>query len=158
VGKELEMRERSKPEEAGMDTQLATRIRNSANQIWLAGLGAFVKAQEEGSKLFDSLVQEGEAVQERAKRAADDRIAEARSRASGTWEKLEQVFEDRVERALHSLNVPTRDDIEKLSKRVAELTAVTKKLSAGMTEERAPAQRARPAKAAVRRRSSSKAA
>jgi poly(hydroxyalkanoate) granule-associated protein len=111
------------------ENQLAVRIRESANQIWLAGLGAFAKAQAEGLKMFDSLVAEGEKVQARTKTAADERIAEMRSRATGTWDKLEKVFEDRVERALHSLSVPSRQDIDTLTQRVAELTEITKKLA-----------------------------
>ncbi|HTR13392.1 MAG TPA: phasin family protein [Roseiarcus sp.] len=116
------------------ENQLAARVRESANQIWLAGLGAFAKTQQEGAKMFETLVAEGEKVQERTKAAADERIAEARAKATGTWDKLEQVFEERVARALHSLNVPSRKDIDVLSKRVGELTEVAKKLSGEMEE------------------------
>ncbi len=111
------------------ENQLAVKIRESATQIWLAGLGAFSKAQQEGVKMFEALVAEGEKVQERTRVAADERLAEVREKATGTWDKLEQVFEDRVARALHALNVPSRKDIDVLSKRVHELTAITKKLS-----------------------------
>lgn len=112
------------------DTEsLAVTIRDSANQIWLAGLGAFAKAQSEGNKVFEALVAEGQRMQDETKAAADERIAEARKTAVGAWDKLEKVFEDRVARALHSLNVPTRKDIDTLSKRVAELTAATEKLA-----------------------------
>jgi poly(hydroxyalkanoate) granule-associated protein len=107
----------------------ATQVRESATQIWLAGLGAFSKAQQEGVKVFEALVAEGEKFQERTKTAADERIAEVREKATGTWDKLEKVFEERVARALHTLNVPTRKDIDILSKRVHELTEATKKLS-----------------------------
>jgi poly(hydroxyalkanoate) granule-associated protein len=124
------------------DGELAAAIRDSANNIWLAGLGAFAKAQEEGEKLFDALVKEGETVQTRAKKAADAKVAEVNERASTTWDKLEQVFEDRVARALHSLSVPTKQDIDTLSERVAELTKVVKKLSA-TTKPQAPKTRAR---------------
>lgn len=44
---------------------LAVKIRDSANQIWLAGLGAFSKAQQEGVEMFEALVAEGEKVQSR---------------------------------------------------------------------------------------------
>ena len=111
------------------EMQLAAKIRESANQIWLAGLGAFSKAQKEGVKMFETLVAEGEKVQERTKTEADERLAEGKALATGAWDKLEQVFEDRVARALHSLNVPSRKDIDVLSKRVAELTETAKKLS-----------------------------
>jgi poly(hydroxyalkanoate) granule-associated protein len=124
------------------ENQLAVRIRESANQIWLAGLGAFSKAQQEGVKMFEALVAEGEKVQERTKIAADERLAEVRAKASGTWDKLEQVFEDRVARALNSLSVPSRKDIDVLSQRVAELTEIAKRLS-----EEEPHGRTRRAKA-----------
>jgi len=110
-------------------TQLAVKIRESANQIWLAGLGAFSKAQQEGANMFDALVAEGEKVQERTKGAADERLAEMREKGTETWDKLEKVFEDRVGRALHALNVPSHKDIDVLSKRVHGLTVITKKLS-----------------------------
>lgn len=112
------------------ENQLAVRVRESATQIWLAGLGAFAKAQQEGAKMFEALVAEGEKVQERTKTAADERLAEVRAKASGTWDKLEQVFEDRVARALNSLSVPSRKDIDVLSQRVVELTEIAKRLSA----------------------------
>jgi poly(hydroxyalkanoate) granule-associated protein len=141
------------------DGQLAAAIKDSATQIWLAGLGAFAKAQMEGTKIFDGLIKEGERVQERAKkaaykaqtdsvkffedlvsegekvqhratRAAGNSIAGVRAKATGTWGKLENVFEDRVARALHSLNVPTKKDIDALGRRVSELTVATKKLAA----------------------------
>jgi poly(hydroxyalkanoate) granule-associated protein len=122
--------------EGKTDSELAALIKNSANQIWLAGLGAFAKAQDEGLKAFDALVKEGEAVQERAKKTADEKIADVKAKASGQWDKLEQVFEERVARALHSLNVPTKKDVEALSRRVTELTHEVKKLS---SEGAAPA-------------------
>ena len=52
-----------------------------------------------------------------------------RAKATGTWDKLEQVFEERVARAFHSLSVPSRKDVDVLSQRVAELTEIAKKLS-----------------------------
>ena len=124
------------------ESQLAVKVRKSANQIWLAGLGAFAKAQQEGVKMFETLVAEGERFQERTKTAADERIAEMRTKATGTWDKLEQVFEDRVARALHSLSVPSRKDVDVLSRRVAELTEIAKKLSGDMEEPHTTRRRA----------------
>ncbi len=134
------------------DNQLVNTIRESTNNIWLAGLGAFAKAQEEGGKLFEALVKEGEAVQKRTSRTANEAMTKIKDRATGTWDKLEQVFEDRVARALRSLAVPTKADIDALSKRVAELTAVAEKLSATMEEGRKPARKtAMPKKTPARR-------
>ena len=114
------------------ESDIIAEIRESASQIWLAGLGAFGKAQEEGGKIFEALVKEGEAVQDRAKQVADDKFAEVKDKATGTWDKLEKVFEDRVARALNSLSVPSKHDIDLLGARVHELTLVTKKLAASL--------------------------
>ena len=117
------------------ESHLAQTVKDSAHQIWLAGLGAFAKAQEEGTKVFEALVKEGERLQKRTKHIAEDKITEARKTATGTWDKLESVFEERVARALHSLNVPTKKDIDALSARVHELTTATKKLSGTVQTE-----------------------
>jgi len=133
--------------------QLTQTVKDSAQQIWLAGLGAFAKAQEEGGKVFDALVKEGEAIQKKTRKMADEKFSVVRKtadekfadvrkvadakmaavtgKAAGTWDRLEQVFEDRVARALSSLGVPTKKEIDKLSKRVAELTATVQKLNDG---------------------------
>jgi poly(hydroxyalkanoate) granule-associated protein len=129
---------------ADSDTKLSSTIRESAQQIWLAGLGAFAKAQEEGNKVFDALVREGETIQSKTRRVAEDKVTEMAAKATGTWDKLEQVFENRVAKSLNSLGVPTRADIEALSTRVAELTAEVEKLNAVGTKP-APAAKAKPA-------------
>ena len=79
--------------------------------------------------MFDALVKEGETIQKQTRKVADEKMANVASKAAGTWDRLEQVFEDRVARSLSSLGVPTKKDIDKLSKRVAELTAVVQKLT-----------------------------
>ena len=134
--------------ETGENGQLIAGIRDSANQIWLAGLGAFAKAQKEGTKFFNGLVEEGEEVQKQVKKTASEAYDDVKARASKSWDQLswtqiEKVFEDRVGKVLHTLSVPTRKDLDTLSHRVAELTAVTKKLSETM-EEPGPAHKGRP--------------
>jgi poly(hydroxyalkanoate) granule-associated protein len=126
--------------EGASDGQLATTIRNSAQQIWLAGLGAFAKAQEEGAKVFEALVKEGKTLEGRTRKIAEARVSavsgqwgkaatEATAKAGATWDKLEQVFETRVARALGRLGVPTKRDLEGLAERVEELTASIQKLA-----------------------------
>jgi poly(hydroxyalkanoate) granule-associated protein len=122
------------------DKQLAKTVRDSAQQIWLAGLGAFAKAQAEGSKVFDALVKEGQTIHTKTRKVAESKVTEmtstlgkmatkATNQATGSWDKLEQVFEDRVARALHRIGVPTNKDINNLAKRVEELTASVQKLT-----------------------------
>lgn len=132
------------------DKQLVKTVRDSAQQIWLAGLGAFAKAQAEGSKVFDALVKEGKIINSRTRKVAESKVSEmtntlgkmatkATNQATGSWDKLEQVFEDRVARALNRIGVPTNNDINNLAKRVEELTASVQKLT------RTPAKPARKA-------------
>ncbi|HEY6984967.1 MAG TPA: phasin family protein [Rhodanobacteraceae bacterium] len=115
-------------------------VMDSAQQIWLAGLGAFVKAQQEGGKLFESLVKEGAALDAKTRKFTDARVSAARGnveatlgqvreRSQETWDKLEKVFEDRVSRALGRLGVPGRDEIRTLTSRVEELSREVRKLN-----------------------------
>ncbi len=127
--KELAAEAAEKNQVLAQARDLAVKIRELANQIWLAGLGAFSKAQKGGADMFEALVAEGEKVQERTKGAADERLAEMREKASETWGKVEKVFDDRVGRALHAMNVPTRRDIDVLSRRVHDLATLTKKVA-----------------------------
>lgn len=136
------------------ENQLAAKVRESANQIWLAGLGAFAKAQEEGVKMFEALVAEGEKIQERTKAAADERLAEVREKATGAWDKLEQVFEDRVARALGHLGVYTSSDVKQLTERVNELSESVNALlkAQGVGRGASGAKAAKPRKRRVARK------
>lgn len=124
------------------EMELAATIKDSAQQIWLAGLGAFSKAQDEGNKVFEALVREGESIQKRTRKVAEIKVSEITAKATGTWDKLEQVFEDRVARALHQLGVPTRNDVDVLTKRVAQLSEM---ISAAAPRPKTPPARRRPA-------------
>jgi poly(hydroxyalkanoate) granule-associated protein len=132
------------------DKQLASAVRTSAHQIWQAGLGAFAKAQEEGGRVFNKLVQEGTDLQKRTRSMAEDKVSEVTGtvtkvadgvskQASGSWDKLEQVFEDRVARALSTIGVPTQKDIQALTKRVEQLSKAVAQLSGKQAPAAKPA-------------------
>jgi poly(hydroxyalkanoate) granule-associated protein len=111
-----------------VEAPAVANIRESANRIWLAGLGAFAKTQEEGEKLFQSMVKEGEKVEKHAKQAANARVEEAkgkviefRGKANEQFDRLEELFQERVAQVLHRMGVPTQDDIQELTKRVEAL-------------------------------------
>jgi poly(hydroxyalkanoate) granule-associated protein len=110
------------------------RIKDSAQQIWLAGLGAFAKMQQEGSKAFEALVKDGAGMQKKTQAAAEETLAQAQTRmagfasefgtkAAGQWGKLENIFEERVARALEKLGLPSAADYAALQARVAALEA-----------------------------------
>lgn len=124
--------------------RLATEIRESANHIWLAGLGAFARAQHEGSKLFSSLVKEGQALQDRT----GDSLSDASAKASGLGDKLETMIEERLAKVLHTFGAPTRKDIDGLNDRVAKLTKAVEQLTEGPAPE-GPAKAAKAAKPAA---------
>src|SRR5256886_14003310 len=137
-------------------------VLDSSHQIWLAGLGAFAKAQQGGKQVFDMLVKQGEQLEaktrvaasqtaEAAREAAKAKAKEMQAMAGGTWDKLEQVFEDRVSRALARLGVYTSSDVERLSERVNELSeAVNALLKAQGIRHQPPAATRRAPKRAAR--------
>lgn len=135
---------------------LARAVRSSAQQIWQAGLGAFAKAQQEGGREFTRLVRDGTELQKRARKVEDatDTVARkaerASRRSSGTWGKLEQVFEERVARALAAIDVPARSEIEALNHRVDELERMLAEL--GAAGRKAPARQAAAKKPAAKKR------
>jgi poly(hydroxyalkanoate) granule-associated protein len=167
--KKLRKKVQRKPEAS----KFAAPVVDSAREIWLAGLGAFAVAQEEGEKIrergtkfFDRLVEEGSKLQKKTRKDVDGAVSDirgefekgfdglrdgvekrvddfrgdvehrfddirgevegrfegVRKQANDNWDKLEKIFEDRVARALGSLGIPTQDDINKLTKRVRELS------------------------------------
>lgn len=137
--------------------RLGKSITESAQQIWLAGMGAFNRAQAEGGKLFESLVRDGLSLEQTARKLAgnranvvrdvvEGRVGQARERAVDTWDKLEKVFEDRVQRALVKLGVPGRDDLNALTQRVERLTEELRKANGGSAPKaaRAPRKAAAP--------------
>jgi poly(hydroxyalkanoate) granule-associated protein len=145
--------------------QLSSTVKDSAQQIWLAGLGAFAKAQEEGGKVFEALVKEGLTIQRKTQAVAEEKITEATSKvttmasditskASGQWDKLENIFEDRVAKALGKLGVPSAKELAALSARVAALESK----KAGAAPKAAPAKKAAAAKPAAKRAAAKKAA
>ncbi len=135
------------------DEALARAVRASAQQIWQAGLGAFAKAQEEGEggRSFTRLVRDGSVLARRAREVeeATGTVARAAERAtrrgSSSWGKLEQVFEERVARALATIGVPAASELEALRRRVDELEMMLAEMKARLPALDAPKKRSRRA-------------
>jgi len=113
---------------------VSDNVKEQAQQIWLAGLGAFAKAQEDGSKAFEKLVSDGITMQRKVQTTTEEKLAEATQkatqvaytlseRATGQWGKLEGIFEDRVAKALHGLGLPSATEMTALHERVSALEA-----------------------------------
>lgn len=136
---------RTKSNGHASDDTLATTILDSANQIWLAGLGAVGRAEEEGTRFFDQLVAVGQRVETRARdqvfrpfRAAERKADELRDTAAGAIGHVKLIIERRIARTLNALQIPTSRDVEALTQRVEELTVALDRM-----ERRAAANRAR---------------
>jgi len=152
-----------KPTAGLFDSALAAQVRESAQQIWLAGMGAFAKAQAEGKQVFETLVQEGATLQKKTQSAAEERFgdvasrmqsmaADAGSRAGQHWDKLESIFEERTAKALKRLGVPSARDIEALAARIDALSAQIEKLAPA----RATASKGSAAKRSTAKRSAAR--
>ncbi len=139
-------------------SQLAQTVKDSAQQIWLAGLGAFAKAQGEGGKVFDNLIKEGASLQRKTQAVAEERLGdvagrmsamagEVGSKANAQWDKLESIFEERTARALGRLGVPAAKDLAALVNRVAALEAAVAALQGEEAPKAAKVPKFKPGKA-----------
>lgn len=127
-------------------------VKDSAQQLWTAGLGAINKAQEEGNKVIENLVKESQEIQERTVKFADQKVVEVTgkvsklagtvsSKATQHWDKLEQVFEERVARALGRLGVPTNKDVQQLAERIEQLSQAIAELTGNNADTKSAAKR-----------------
>ena len=114
--------------------EMSEKVKDQAQQIWLAGLGAFANAQEEGAKTFERLVKDGVEMQRKTQEVAEEKLNEMShrmqdlagdlsERAGSQWGRLEGIFEERVAKALSRLNVPTASEISALKSQLDELQA-----------------------------------
>jgi poly(hydroxyalkanoate) granule-associated protein len=138
---------------------MAEAMRDSAQKIWLAGLGAYERAKSEGPKMFETLVEQGRSLGAKAREGADQALRSMREgsqQAAGRWDKLEQVFEDRVSKSLNRLGVLTKGEVGDLSRQVRELNENVRSLMRGGAKKAAGGSRkaksgARKAKAGAKK-------
>ena len=130
--------------------RIARELGENAHQVWLAGIGALARAQDEGSKLYEQLAEEGRQVEagdppgsagaaarlEGMRQSLDSAFARAQARAGEAWDGMGRMFEQRVQQALRQLDVPTRDDLDALG---ARIDALTRELQRGRHSEHAQA-------------------
>jgi poly(hydroxyalkanoate) granule-associated protein len=132
------------------DSQMASAVKDSAQQIWLAGMGAFAKAQEGGTKVFEGLMKEGLSLQRKTQAVAEDKLGEVAGKVSAMaedvgnkagqhWDKLESIFEQRTAKAMTKLGVPTAKDVQALTERVDALAAAVAQMSKAANAPKAAA-------------------
>lgn len=110
-------------------------LRKYTHQIWLAGLGAFSRAEAEGGKFFDALVDIGKDLEAKTRDKSESRVDELRekvlSRTGETMGKMERAFDDRLNKALSKLGIPNKREVESLRNQVKELTQALEEAQAG---------------------------
>jgi len=121
-----------------------TRVGEITEQLehaFLAGLGALSDARKEGAKKFDTLVKEGEKFRKKTtsktesliddvQDAIRDMTDDAQSKATGLLDqvrdksrldKLHSAFDSRVAGAMDRLNVPSKNDIDAINKKLNKI-------------------------------------
>ncbi|WP_240326522.1 phasin family protein [Pseudomonas syringae] len=111
-------------------------VEKYSRQIWLAGLGAYSKISNDGSKLFETLVKDGEKAEKLTKveaqkqlddvkntsKSAKSRVDDVKDLAVGKWNELEEAFDKRLNGAIARLGVPSRSEVQALNSKVDQLT------------------------------------
>ena len=124
-------------------TSALSDVKSYARKIWLAGLGAYTKVGQEGSEYFQELIKEGQLVEKKGKKlvaekleAANTEIDEAKSEVSTfkgkvevQLDKVEKAFDSRVASALNRIGIPSKHDVETLSAKLDELTALLERVA-----------------------------
>lgn len=147
--------------------EVPREIADSAHRVWLAGLGALSRAQDEGGKFFRQLVEKGSELEGRGREKVEELVGKARDAASGARDKVEEartkartevesrgeelssqisrVVDERVEKLLHRMGVPTRQEIQILTERVEALNRQVEKGQAAETPAKAASTAKKPA-------------
>ncbi|WP_236195560.1 phasin family protein [Pseudomonas glycinae] len=124
-------------------TSALSDVKSYARKIWLAGLGAYTKVGQEGSEYFQELIKAGQTVEKKGKKAVTEKleaanaeIDEAKSEVSSfkgrvevQLDKVEKAFDTRVASALNRIGIPSKHDVETLSAKLVELTALLERVA-----------------------------
>jgi poly(hydroxyalkanoate) granule-associated protein len=111
--------------------ELHNDVMESAHKVWLAGLGAVAMAEQEGGKFFSNLLEKGQKLEGKSKKQvekAKGTVAGMKTVAESYWETFGRTIDDQMTAVIHRIGVPTKDEIESLTKKVEDLTVAVDKL------------------------------
>ena len=145
------------------NSETLEKVEDSAHRIWLAGLGAFYKAEKEGEKLFESLVKQGASVEEQYRAYMLGSVKKAASATASTIELMERMFEERMAQAIARVPAPAAESMDAVVKQMNELRSSILGLlgvstGAPATEEKAAAGKTPSRKAPARKTTAKKSA
>ncbi|MCP2075766.1 UNVERIFIED_ORG: poly(hydroxyalkanoate) granule-associated protein [Pseudomonas lini] len=126
-----------------VESSTLSDVKTYARKIWLAGLGAYTKVGQEGTEYFQELVKAGEVIEKKGKKniagkleAANSELSEVKTdvntfkaRVEVQLDKVEKVFDARVASALNRIGIPSKHDVETLSAKLDELTALLERVA-----------------------------
>lgn len=98
------------------------RLREASRSVWLAGLGAFARAEEEGREIFDQLVERGRKVETRQFKTLDRTVARTSDQLKEWGDRVQGSVEDGLQGLLHRVGLPSRQDLDHLSARLSTLS------------------------------------
>jgi poly(hydroxyalkanoate) granule-associated protein len=110
-------------------------IRENARKLWLTGFGFFGlvqdqfntvqdrlgNVQDEMQKFFGELVERGEVVESDSREMINDLVSTYRRQAKEATSKVESEWDKQLEGVVARMNIPTSDDISKLTKKIDTL-------------------------------------
>ncbi|RWU26524.1 poly(3-hydroxyalkanoate) granule-associated protein PhaI [Pseudomonas alkylphenolica] len=125
------------------DQHTLGEVRGYARKIWLAGLGAYARVGQEGADYLKELVKAGETVEKRGKKRIDKELDAANTQIDSVkgeitsvkgkvevqLDKIEKAFDTRVASALNRIGIPSKHDVEALSAKLEELTALLERVA-----------------------------
>lgn len=135
----------------------AKAITDSAHQIWLAGLGAFAKAQAEGTRVFEQLIREGAELEQQTRKYTKEKVGELRGRMEDTadrlrktgqasLERIQSAIDQRVAKAVERMAVPTKQDFAELA---SQMSALSRRVTGGAANDPGKGATASPRKASA---------
>ncbi len=118
-------------------------VKSYARKIWLAGLGAYAKVGQEGSEYVQELIKAGQTVEKKGKEVVSEQLEAAntqidnvkgdvvslRDRVEVQFDKVERAFDTRVANALNRVGIASKHDVETLSAKLDELTALLERVA-----------------------------
>ncbi|MDI2593314.1 phasin family protein [Pseudomonas sp. N3-W] len=118
-------------------------VKSYARRVWLAGLGAYTKVGQEGSEYFQELIKAGQIVEKKGKKVvaekleaanaeiddAKDEVTTFKGKVEVQLDKVEKAFDSRVASALNRIGIPSKHDVETLSAKLDELTALLERVA-----------------------------
>lgn len=119
-------------------SNLQQDLRESARKIWLAGLGALATAEDQGTKVFQNLVEKGEEFEARSEKQfskVKSRVKSVTEKAEAQWDKIESAIDEKVTAAVQRLGIPSRDEVRTLTRRVEQLTKKVEELKPKATKK-----------------------